>query len=418
MMKLKIGGALAMALYCTVAQGDGLTLEAAQQRALARSQQLVAQGQAVQSAQQLGLAAAQLPDPTLKVGVDNLPTSGADRFSLGADGMTMRRIGLMQELTRADKRSLRAGRYALEAQRLRADQANVAASVERAAAIAWLDVYFYEAMLALVRDETDQAAQALAASEAAYRGGRASQADLLAARGAQALAADRASEAARKLANARVALARWIGSDAGAPLGALPDLSTLGAAAQLGNLSHHPEIAAADLQRRIAGVDVQLARANQRPDWTLEVTYAQRGPGYPNMVSVGLSLPLQWNRGQRQDREVAASVASAAQADAQREELLRAHEAETQAMLNEWRDDRARLQRFNDTILPLARERVDVLMAAYRGGKTSLAEVLDGRRAALELRLQALQLEADGARLWAQLTTLTPSTWLAAKETP
>ena len=45
---------------------------------------------------------------------------------------------------------------------------------------------------------------------------------------------------------------------------------------------------------------------------------------------------------------------------------------------------------------------------AYRGGKSTQAEVLSARRAELEARLQALQLEAETARLWARLTFLIP----------
>ena len=46
---------------------------------------------------------------------------------------------------------------------------------------------------------------------------------------------------------------------------------------------------------------------------------------------------------------------------------------------------------------------------AYRGGKAMLTEVLAARRAEIDVRLLALQLEADTARLWAQLNFLLPS---------
>src|SRR4051812_46174193 len=76
-----------------------LTLARAQQLALARSRQLDAFALAAQSAREMAVAAGQLPDPILKAGIDNVPTSGPERLSTGADFMTMRRIGLMQEWT-------------------------------------------------------------------------------------------------------------------------------------------------------------------------------------------------------------------------------------------------------------------------------------------------------------------------------
>ena len=85
-----------------------LTLAEAQRRAIAYSRQLSAKDFAATGARESAIAAAQLPDPVLKIGVDNLPVSGVDRFSLTKDFMTMRRVGVMQEITRADKRRLRA----------------------------------------------------------------------------------------------------------------------------------------------------------------------------------------------------------------------------------------------------------------------------------------------------------------------
>lgn len=80
-----------------------------------------------------------MPDPVLKLGIDNLPVSGPDRLSITADFMTMRRAGIMQELTRSDKRQLRAARFEREAEKTLAEKAFASASIERDTALAWLD---------------------------------------------------------------------------------------------------------------------------------------------------------------------------------------------------------------------------------------------------------------------------------------
>ena len=77
-----------------------ITLSEAQRIAAERSRQLTAQDSAVFASREMAVAAGQLPDPTLKAGIDNLPVNGADAFSLTRDFMTMRRIGVMQEFTR------------------------------------------------------------------------------------------------------------------------------------------------------------------------------------------------------------------------------------------------------------------------------------------------------------------------------
>jgi outer membrane protein TolC len=56
----------------------------------------------------------------------------------------------------------------------------------------------------------------------------------------------------------------------------------------------------------------------------------------------------------------------------------------------------------------LSRDRSQAALAAYRGGRSSLNEVLAARRGEFETRLQSLQLELDVARLWARLNFLIP----------
>ena len=61
-------------------------------------------------------------------------------------------------------------------------------------------------------------------------------------------------------------------------------------------------------------------------------------------------MPLQWDRANRQDREVAAKLALVDQARAQREEALRTHVAEVAAMIDEWENGRERLALYANSI--------------------------------------------------------------------
>jgi outer membrane protein TolC len=145
-----------------------------------------------------------------------------------------------------------------------------------------------------------------------------------------------------------------------------------------------------------------------QPDVSVEVMYSQRGPAYSNMVSLNVSVPLPWDRKNRQDRELAAKLALVEQMRAQREEETRMHVAEAQAMLQQWRSSRDRLGIYDSALLPLAGERARAALAAYRGGGGSLAAVLEARRAEIDTRMERLRLELEGARLWAQLNYLIP----------
>jgi len=398
-------------LCTSVFAADMLTLADAQRRAIERSAQLVAQDFSVAASREMGVAAGQLPDPVVKLGIDSIPVNGPDRFSISNDFMTMRRVGVMQEITRSDKRHWRADRYEREAQKKLAEKDVVAAAIERNTALAWLDGYYAQEMVAVVDEQGEQARLEVEAAEGSYRAGRGSQADIFAARSALTAFDDRRSEAGRRVRNAKVVLTRWIGEASDMPLAGKPDTGVirLDPATLNIQLNDLPQIAMLHRQEELAQTEARLAEANRNPDWSVELAYQQRGSAYSNMVSVGVSIPFQWDRKNRQDRELSARLAMVEQAKAEREEMLRSTIAEVRVMINAWENDHERLARYQRELIPLANERTLAAVAAYRGGKSSLADVLAARRNAIEVRLQALQLETDAARLWAQIHFLFPT---------
>ncbi|HET9670819.1 MAG TPA: TolC family protein, partial [Casimicrobiaceae bacterium] len=134
-----------------------LTFEDAQRMAVERSRLVDAQDSAAAASREMAVAAGQLPDPVLSVGVTNVPVSGPDAFSLTRDPMTMKNVGVMQEWTRAEKRRARADRYEREADKAIAEKLATIASLERDTARAWLDRHYAEAQLAVIAEQTAQA---------------------------------------------------------------------------------------------------------------------------------------------------------------------------------------------------------------------------------------------------------------------
>ena len=245
---------------------------------------------------------------------------------------------------------------------------------------------------------------------------------MLAARSTLGLMEDQVSQAQQKLDNAKHALTRWTGSAAEIAAQDLPAMESVRLhSGQLDvELEHHPQIAVLSEQIRLAEAEADLAQANKKTDWSVGLAYQQRGSAYGNMISVELSVPLQWDQGNRQNRELAAKQALVEQVRAQRDETLRDHLEQTRAMLSEWQNDRERIRRFEQELLPLASQRQAAVLAGYRGGKASLSDLLGARRDQIDLELQSLQLQNDTARLWAQLNFLTPHEAMSAinKELP
>ena len=387
-----------------------LTLQDAQQRALERSLQLRAQDARASASREMAQAAGQFPDPVLKIGVDNVPAEGADRFSLTRDFMTMRRVGVMQEWTRAEKRDLKRERYAREADRVHAERQADVAAIRRETAVAWLERFYTARMATLAVDFVRASEAEVAAADAAYRAGKGTQASVFAMRSAVAMAEDRRIEIERRARGARIELARWTGVEAAEPTAQLPEMGTVHFenVPIEAHLSGHPEIVALEKEAEVAESEARLAEAARHPDWTVEATYQVRGSAYTNMFSIGVSMPLPWDTGNRQDREAASKRAMVEGARARRDELLRAHVAEVTVMLDEWHAGQERAGRFARDVIPAATQRTEATVAAYGGGRSGLDEVMAARRAEFEARLQALQVELEVARLWAKLEFLLP----------
>lgn len=410
--------ALALALLAVIhpawaESAPALSLEEALALAAARSADAETSRSAVQSAIEMAVAGRQMPDPVLKVGVNNVPANGPDRFSLGTDSMTMRSISLMQEFTRAAKRQARAERFEAEASSAEAQRMVALANVQRGTATAWLDRWYAERAHALLAEQAQSVRLLIDAAQAAYRGSggnRGSRAEILAARIESQQLQDREDEARAAVAASRAMLRRWVGEAAALPLAERPALD---APAWLDTLdgagaTQLPDVAAAQAQAGVAEAESRVARENKVPDLSVELMYSQRGPAYSNMVSLNVSLPLPWDQEHRQDRELAARLAQANAARAQAESVRRGLIGQLRGKQAELQLSQTRLERYRNTTLPLAQAQTEAALSAYRTGAGSLAAVAEASRKALELSLQRLRLEAATARLWAELTFLMP----------
>ena len=408
---------LVVALGSFVSQATPmLSLIEAQRIASGDAPQIDAQAASLRAAQQASLGASEQSDPKLIVGIDNIPTDGADRFNLTRDFMTMRKIGVMQEFTRDEKLKLRGDRANAEVQKETAILSLTKLNLRRDVALAWIDRYFAERQLDLVKELAREGELQVTAAEASFAGGKGQAADPFAARLAVAQLADRTTEAERNIARAQANLARWIGAAAKQPLDTPPAFDQLAHAHQdlTGNLDEHPHLAMFAPMQAMATSEMKLADAAKRPDWSLEVAFAQRGPAFSNMLSIGVRIDLPIFQSRRQDPAVASKLALVEQVRAQAEDAKRAHVAEIETMLADWNAAKSRLQRYAAELLPLAHERTAVSLASYRGGKGDLAPVLEARKGEIETRINHLQAQSELARAWAQLSSLLPD----KKESP
>ena len=357
---------------------------------------------AVDSSEAMAESARALPDPRLRIGLDNWPIESSDKFSTGRDFMTMRRIGLSRDMPREEKRELRSARYGIEARREAAMLDDARLMVRRDAALAWVERHYTEAAARLIDDLKREARTQYEVLVGQVRAGRAAPIDALTAQSQLRVLDDRGAEFARLGARARAQLERWLGDAAGRPLAvwSLGDAKVDHAGLAT---SQHPHLATFAQAEAQADNEIALAKAQEKGDWGWEIAYQKRGRQFTDMVSLGIVIDLPAFGDKRIAPEVRARQAQRDAAARNREDAQRQHDLDAKLALTDWDAANARRATFDDALLPLARERVDQAMATYKSGAGKLAEVLEARRQWLEVRLAQLQLEQDAARAWAQI---------------
>ncbi len=396
-----------LALITPAAAYEPLSLGAAISAAVARSRSLEASAAAAQGAREMAVAAAQRPDPVLRLSLDNLPVDGPERFSTTRDFMTMRSVSVMQTWPNAAKRQARGERFEREADAALSERDRRIALLQAEVAQAWLERHLQEQRIGLLQAQLVEARLLVQTTESAVRGGKATVDDVLGARELLAQLEQGLIGATADRTEARLWLARLTGSAPDQPLADPPPLRQRPAALGKPMLAERlPDIAALQARERAARAEAAVARQELDPDWSVEFMLSQRGRQFSNMASVAVSVPLQWDRSQRQERELAARLSRVEELQAEREEQTRERLLQVQRWQEQWRSGLDRLDLLDTRRAPLSAQRVDAALAAYRGGREGLGPVLQARLAVLDLALERLLLERQTAGAWAQLEYL------------
>ncbi|AXL50774.1 transporter [Paraburkholderia caffeinilytica] len=396
--------ALIFASGAAHAQEASYTLDAALQAATDRSSAMGAAQASVRASSNAAVRAGQLPDPMLKAGIDNLPVNGSQRFTIGQDFMTMRRIGIEQEWVSGDKRRLLSARANDVVDRERAGYLLQLANTRQQTAAAWLNAVYAKQALALQQELVRHMDHELDATKASYRGAKASAADVVQAQAMLAQTQDQLLKAQQTFQTALIGLSRWtatpvldVSGDPPAPQSYVSSLPP----DELRDVQ--PVLVAASRDIAVADADTAVANSDRSPNWTWEVSYQQRGGQYSNMVSVGVSIPLPINRKNRQNRDAAEKAELGTKARLMYEDAQRQVEADIRTQSATLASGRERIAHLTDALLPAADRRVQLAAAAYQAGSGSLADTFAARRALLDAQLQVLDLRREVSQTWAQL---------------
>ncbi|WP_434649549.1 TolC family protein [Pseudomonas sp. D1-2] len=394
---------LAASVLALPSLAAALTLDEALQLAENNAPSLTAQDAKIRAANSAAIPAGELPDPKLLVGIQNYPIGGPDRWSIDQDFMTMQMVGVSQEMPNSAKRKARIEVADAAIDRAAAERQVERLKVRQATALAWISSYSVERKDALFQDFYRENRLLADTVRAQIAGGRAQPADAVTPRQEAAQLEERQDDLIRQRAQARAALKRWIGPAANdKPLGSLPEWP-VEASGYSHKVQHHPELAAFAPMTREAQARVREAEAEKRSDWSWEVDYQHRGREFGDMVSVQFSWDLPLFPDSRQNPKIAAKHAELNQLEAEREVLSREHTQQLEDQVADYERLNRAVHRSQSSLLPLAKEKVELTMASYRAGRGDLNSVVAARRELIEARLRQIDVEEQRALTSARL---------------
>jgi outer membrane protein TolC len=352
------------------------------------------------SSRQAAIAEGQLPDPKVKFGVINLPVTTGDALRYDRDDQTMVNVGISQDVIPLKKREVAANRMLAEADQFQTEQIATARTIERDVALAWLDVFEAQRKSELYQSMIDNMTAERKVQAASLSSGNAKTSDVLRMDTQISTTNEKLIFAKRDERKARAALARWIGKAASRSMSAeLPIMTnSLSHDVAQAEIEKHPLLQNALQSEKVAQYDVDSAQANLERNWGWEVGYGKRFAGRSDMLSFQVSMDLQLDRANRQDRRTSEKLVLVEKARKQTEDRRRELSSELESAMADAEAAEARENEHLTKLIPNAEAKLSIAQAAYQSGKQPLSDVWQARRDVIDIELDHWTILTDRQR--------------------
>jgi cobalt-zinc-cadmium efflux system outer membrane protein len=405
---LSLAAAHAVCVFGSQAQesGEPITLARALALTLERSPQLAAFSWDIRAAEARILQAKLAPNPEISWDGEDFTRAGVP----SATESMQNTLVLSQLIELGGKRSSRLWEARFDRRAAEWDYQVKRLEVLKATTLTFIEVLSGQRKVHLAEENVQLTESGVPVTQKRVEAGKASAVELIRTNTEVATARIELNEARHDLEGARVNLAaQWGAKKATFPsvtgdleqLRSIPSLEALKA-----KLQANPELARWTTERQKREATLSLARAEAKPDLTLNAGPRLLGASHADMsVVAGFSIPLPlWNQNQGKIAEAEANVAKTSDERA-------AAEAEAYAELNEAYQTLQRAAEevhvLRDTVLPGAKSAVDQITEGYATGRFSQLDVLDAQRSYIETRTQYVRALSDFHKAAAQIDALT-----------
>ncbi len=410
----RVSAGLIVACFCfaTVSFGQqqlALSLAEAERIALAQEPGQAAYLARAEALEEQAIAAGQLPDPRLRVGLANYPIESG---GFSTEAMTQAQVGFQQMFPPG--RAVSTRRFESLAQEMTETAGARGRDVLTGVRTAWLDSWYWGQAESTVTESRPFFVDLVTVTRSLYSVGTRDQQDLLRSELELSRLDDRLIDINRQRARARAALSEWLPENSGRPIAeSLPAWNEIPPLEDLAvQLETHPALLAADARIEAQEAGVDLAREGYKSGWTLDVAYGYRDGVLPSgaprsdMLSVGFMVDLPFFRSNRQDRTLSAAFSERRAADESKEQLRRRLLSQLETEYARWRELTRRLELFDQRILVQTRDHAQAALLAYQSEAGDFADVMRGYIDDLNTRLDYLRLQVERAQSYAVLANL------------
>nr|WP_230515137.1 TolC family protein [Teredinibacter turnerae] len=370
----------------------------------------------------LSVEAGSLPDPSVSLGVANLPI---DTFDFSQEGMTQFKVGVSQMFPRGKTLSLKREKLQKLSEMQPHARADRNAQVAVTVAQLWLDTYRSEQTIHLIEQDRGLFEHLVDVAQSSYTtaSGRTRQQDLVRAQLELTRLDDRLTRLYQQRDMSLAKLGEWLGdpvislsenenSESLIELKAPSLIKERDRSTKLRQLSDvlslHPKIKRIDQKINAFDSGVKLAKQSYKPQWGVNASYGYRdqtplGDDRSDFFSVGVSFDVPLFTGKRQDKKVQSANAELEAVKTERALVLRQLKASYDSAEAMYLRLVERKFLFDSRLLKEMAEQAEASLSAYTNDDGDFAEVVRARIAELNARIEALHVDIDMQKNIAQL---------------
>ena len=407
------------------AAAETLTLQKAEQFALNNEPGILGLNAKTQSMMEKSVAAGQLMDPKLQIGILNLPT---DSFDFDQEPMTQLKLSYIQQFPSGDSREIKRDKAVSQSRQFQHRVEERKRQLLTQVRLSYLETLYWEQTRETVTQNRRLVSQLSDFVQSLFSVGRANQFEFITVQQRLSKLDDRLTQIEQNISGERYKLSEWVGEkssrlplSAGVPLVGQNAWINLDAEQIDESIAQHPMIQDFNNQIDVSRKDLELIRESEKPGWALNVSYAYRddaqdGTDRADFFSATVTLDLPLFAENRQRKQQQAQQFEIQSTQLQRDALLRKLRSDVLRLKTNLELLERRDALYRETLIPQAEQRSQAALQTYQSGNGSFADVMQAYMEALNTQLEQKRIQIDSLKSRARLLYFVQASPGAAKE--